>query len=503
MKIFSREQIREADRLTIERQDISSTELMERAGRRIFEWLKIHTDLGERPVHIITGTGNNGGDGLVVGRYMLEMGLEPHVWIVAYSDKRSEDFKINLERFKSSGGGVTELTPDKAIPDWPSGSLFIDAVFGTGLNRPPADWIAKLFKRINDTQGVKVAIDIPSGLYMDRVPESGEFIFHADHTLSFQVAKLVFLLPQTGDFAGKWTVLDIGLDRDFIENQPVVYRLTGHNEVSGMIKERDHFSHKGDYGHVLLVGGSLGKMGAVVMSGKAALRAGSGLVSLFVPSAGNSIVQTALPEAMAIFDDHAEKITNIDFNMHPTIIGMGPGMGTDKATLGAFRNFLENHSKPMVLDADALNLLAENNSMINLLPKGSVLTPHPGELKRLIGEWKDDFDKLAKVKTYCLTHSLILVVKGAYTLITDGQRSRFNIIGNAGMATGGSGDVLTGVICALISQGLPAFDAATAGVYLHGLAGDLAKEKHGEQAMIATDIIACLGAAYKKLKSPL
>lgn len=498
MKIFSLNQLRLADKYTIQRQNISSDDLMERAGKEAFGW--IHRQLGDSKVriHIFCGVGNNGGDGLVIARHLLESGYKVSVYVVNFSDNRSEDFLTNFDRIKNIKVWPGLITESNAFPEILSNEIVVDAIFGIGLNRPPLPWVAKLIHHINECEAFVLSIDIPSGLFMDQVT-AGDVVIEADYTLSFQFPKLVFMFPETGIYSKYWQVIDIGLDRDFIEKEKPLAVFFDKFEALRRYRPRDKFSHKGTFGHVLIVGGSYGKIGAVLMCGEASLHAGAGLVTVFTPKCGYQIIQTSFPEAMVISDDHYDHIQHIHYDMEAAVIGIGPGMGTHESTVKAFSNFIKQNTRPLVIDADGLNILSQHKELLNFLKGKAILTPHPKELERLIGSWKDDFDKLDKMKDFSKEYQIVLLVKGAHTLIVSNEEVYVNSTGNPGMATGGSGDVLTGIISGLVAQGYSLVDAAALGVYLHGRAGDLAVLRSGVEALTATDIIDFTGDAFLDL----
>lgn len=500
MKIFSAEQIYQADKLTIERQNISSTDLMERAGKQVFNWMHLRMQGIQVPIHIFCGIGNNGGDGLVLARHLILDGYNVNIYIVNYSDKRSKDFLINYDNIKN----ITKKWPRvlsgaENLPHIKPDDIIVDAVFGIGLNRPIADWVKTLFQHFKASKAFTLSIDIPSGLHTDKVPTLENDVVWAGYTLSFASPKLVFFLPETAKFTEHWEVLDIGLDNDFLLTTPTEVDLIGKPEVLSMYMPRDRFSHKGQQGHSLIIGGSYGKIGSVVLASKAALSAGAGLVTSYIPKCGYTVLQSAFPEAMVITDEDNHVISNITFDVKPTVIGLGIGMGTDEKTLQAFESFLKLNKTPLVIDADGINMLSKNPELINLLPKDTVLTPHPKELERLIGKWKNDFDKLEKTKAFSKEHQLILVIKGANTITVYHDKLYVNTSGNPGMATAGTGDVLTGIITGLISQGYNPLIATIFGVYLHGKSADIAVKKYGYQSLIASHIIEYLGAAYLDL----
>jgi len=504
MKIFSKEQIYEGDKITTERQNISSTELMERAGTQLFNWINLRLQGAQVPIHIFCGIGNNGGDGLVLARHLILDGYNVLTYIVNYSDKRSKDFLINYDHIKK----VTKQWPvllnnadefPKIKPD----DIIVDAVFGIGLNRPVADWVKELFVHFRASKAFTISIDMPSGLQTNAPVSDENSVVWATYTLSFASPKLVFFLPNTAKFTSNWEVLDIGLDSRFLSETNTDYNLIGKYEVIPIYIPREKFSHKGQFGHSLIVGGSYGKIGAPILASKAALSAGAGLVTAFVPKCGYNAMQSSFPEAMVITDDFEDHITNINFDIKPTVIAFGVGVGTNHETKTAFENFLKTNKTPLVIDADGINILASNKNLLKLLPNNTVLTPHPKELERLIGSWKDDFDKLKKAKQFSKDNKIILIIKGANTITVCDNKCYINTSGNPGLSTAGSGDVLTGIITGLISQGYNALSASVFGVYLHGKSADIAVEDYGYQSLISSHIIEYLGAAYLDLfKTP-
>lgn len=500
MKIFSLNQIRQADEFTIDRQNISSELLMERAGKVAFEWIQSQLGDSKVGIHVFCGVGNNGGDGLVIARYLLQSGYSVNIHVVNFSDQRSEDFLTNFDRIKEINIWPKLLNENSDLPEIPANDIVIDAIFGIGFNRPNVDWIAKLINHINQSKSFVLSIDIPSGVYMEKATQEGEAIY-ADYTLSFQFPKLIFSLPSTGKYTRYWQVLNIGLDAEFIQNQKPLAEYVGKFEALKRYRPRDKYSHKGTFGHALIIGGSYGKIGAVLMCSEASLHAGAGLVSVFAPQCGYQIIQSSLPEAMVITDSHQKHIQHIHFDVDPSVIGIGPGMGTHPNTVAAFSTFLKQNDKPLVIDADGLNILAKNHELLQFIKGKAVLTPHPKELERLIGPWEDDFEKLDKMKAFSKEYQVILLVKGAHTITVFQDQMFVNSTGNPGMATAGSGDVLTGLISGLIAQGYSLLAATVLGVYIHGLAGDLAAQRSSIEALTATDIIDFIGDAFMDLIS--
>ena len=502
MKIFSTKQFYEADAITVKNQEILPDDLMERAGTQIFNWLHRQMEGAQVPIHIFCGIGNNGGDGLVVGRLLIEHGYNVFVYIANFTDKRSKDFLTNYGRIKHVSKEWPKLmTSENDFPEIQTDDIIIDGLFGIGLNRPPEGWVKLLIKYINESKAFTLAIDIPSGLYSDKATEDFDAVIRANNTLSFQAPKLSFFLPETAYFVPYFEVLDIGLDPEYLNNTKPLAQTIGKFDVQQLYKPRSKFTHKNDFGHVLMVGGSYGKLGATLLASKAVLRMGAGLVTAFVPKCGYSIFQTALPEAMVITDVEEEYITSISSEFIPDAIGIGTGMGKNPKTIQALKDLLLETKSPLIIDADAINCIALDKELLKLIPINSILTPHPGELKRLIGAWKNDFDKLTKVKKFSKKYKVILLIKGAFSITVKSDKVYINTSGNPGMATAGSGDVLTGMISGLVSQGYEPLFATLVAVYLHGISGDIYAAEHGFEAMLASDIVEGISKAYVALLS--
>ncbi len=500
MKIFSKEQIYKGDKLTTEKQSISSTDLMERAGTQIFNWMHARMQGAQVPIHVFCGIGNNGGDGLVVARHLVTHGYNVNTYVINCSDKRSKDFLINYDRIKNvTKKWPTLLNCTNDFPEMHRDDIIVDSVFGIGLNRPVDDWVKRLFMHFRASKAFTLAVDIPSGLHTDEAVEDEDAVVWAGFTLSFASPKFVFFLPETAKYTVQWEVMDIGLAQEFLLTTETEVELIGKHEVLPNYIPREKFSHKGQFGHALIIGGSYGKIGAVTLASRAALSAGAGLVSAYIPKCGYHALQSSFPEAMVITDTDEEKITSIKFDMEPTVIGFGIGAGTDKKTASAFGTFLKTNKAPLVIDADGINILSKKKTLLKLLPEQTVLTPHPKELERLIGTWKNDFDKLKKVKAFSKKYKVIIIIKGANSITVFDDKLYVNSTGNSGLSTAGSGDVLTGIITGLISQGYNSLVAAIFGVYLHGKSADIAVEDFGYQSLIASHIIDYLGEAYLDL----
>lgn len=495
LKILSTNQIRELDAYTIKHRPIASIDLMENACHAIFTWISEHYPPNFR-VGVVCGTGNNGGDGLGVGRLLSDSGYPVSAWVVKGSVPESADFKINLERL--SGKVALSYITDKVEPQTFSNvDILLDGLFGSGLSRPAEGIYAAVISQINETSAEKIAIDIPSGLMADK-PSEGEIV-KADYTLSFQVPKLAFFFPQHHQFIGTWCLLDIGLHKDYLKQIETSYFYFVKKDVGRILKSRTKFDHKGKFGHALLVAGGYGKMGAAVLASRAALRSGLGLLTTHIPKCGYNIMQSSVPEAMTITDLHEMHLTSAPPVDNYSVVGIGPGLGQERETVQAFRKLLETTQVPMVIDADALNILAANRELLQLVPAGSILTPHPKEFERIAGPWKNDFARLEKQKQLSKDLKSVVVLKGAYTSIAspDG-RVFFNSSGNPGMAKGGSGDVLTGILTGLLAQPYEALEAAQLGVFLHGYAGDLGAYEKGFNSLTASDIVDFLPDAFKR-----
>ena len=499
MKILSSDQMRLADEATIRNTPIASIDLMERAGQECVRGILREKPPADTEFLILCGVGNNGGDGLVIARLLANAGFKVRCFVLEFSKTHSADFDINLERLRDAGLEAVSIRDEQGIPGFQEGFWIIDSIFGTGLNRPPEGMAREVIKRVNASGARVISIDFPSGLFSHAPVEDDEAVIRASLTLTFQQPKLAFLLPMNADLVGRWELLDIGLDRDFIDSIADCHELVDSSFAGKLLRVRGRFSHKGSYGHSLLIGGSYGKVGAMILASKAALRAGSGLVSAYIPKCGYTALQTANPEVMTEVDDEFY-IQFFNFRTRPTSIGIGPGLGTHLKTKKGFVEFLRGQTRPLVLDADALNIISEHDEIKELIPPRSILTPHPGEFERLAGAWKDDFEKLKKQQDFAQKHDCILVLKGAYTSIANGGQLYFNGSGNPALATAGSGDVLTGMLTGLLAQGYSSLEASLLGVYLHGRSADIATgSEESRESFIASDILRFLGRAIKDL----
>ncbi|MDY0077881.1 MAG: NAD(P)H-hydrate dehydratase [Bacteroidales bacterium] len=501
MKILSVEQIRLADAFTIEHEPILSVDLMERAATKLFEWMRKRLQ-PQSEVLIFAGTGNNGGDGLALARLLIENGFKVTTSLIRYSEKLSSDCEINYDRLRDIAGSQLEDVYQQAdLPEVKAGTILVDALFGSGLNRSVSGLAKAAIDLINSEKNVVISIDIPSGLYADKaIDPKRDTVVEADYTVSFQFPKLSFLWPENDRFVGRWEVVDIGLDSRYVQGVQTPFSMLEKSTVNRFLLKRAKFSHKGSFGHALLIAGSVGKAGAAILAAKSCLISGAGLLHVHLPEKAQIAMQVAFPEAMISRDPDQNHFSKLPDLKPFSIVAAGPGMGTHEDTAKALKLLIQHTTLPLVLDADALNILAENKTWLAFLPKNSILTPHPGEFKRLAGSWTDSFERLELQRQLSLKFGLIVVLKGAHTCISfpDGQ-CVFNTTGNPGMATAGSGDVLTGMITGLLAQQYSPAQAAMLGVYLHGLAGDLAAGKLGMESVIASDIISNISEAFKAL----
>ena len=497
VKIFSVKQVKEADRITILNEPVNSIDLMERAALKCVEWIGKNIP-NTFQVTIFCGPGNNGGDGLAIARLLLLSGYQLSVFVIRGAENYSPDYLINEQRLQKINKQVLQdVFSVNDLPVLQKNSLVIDAIFGVGLSKPVSGLFSACIRHINQNGVNIVAIDMPSGLLADSFSSPETPIIEATYTLSFQFPKLAFLFPENEKYVGDWHILDIGLDKHFIGNEPVNNYLITKELVYSLVKPRKKFSHKGTFGHALLVSGSYGKMGAAVLTTQSCLRSGVGLVTVHVPKCGYTILQSSTPEAMVSVDENEEWIqSNISTDKFSSV-GMGPGIGQEMVTQVALKYLLSVCQLPLVMDADALNILAKNKEWLNDMPANSVLTPHVKEFERMAGTTSHDFERHQLQLQFSKKYQLWVILKGAHTCITSPTgESFFNTTGNPGMAKAGSGDILTGLLTGLLAQGYPSRDACMISVFVHGLAGDLAKADLGEWGMTAADLIRYLPKAF-------
>ncbi len=498
LKILSATQIREADACTIANEPISSVELMERAAQKCHDWLQ-QKFTKQYEFLVFCGKGNNGGDGLAIARMLLANNYQVKVVLLAPQNELSVDCRKNYDQMAARySTALLEFTEISKLNPLKKNTIILDAIFGTGLSKPIEGQNLAVIEWINSSAAIVVSIDIPSGMFADLNAISTQTpCVRADYTLTFQFPKFSFLFPQSGNSVGEMIVLDIGLDASFIQNATTSYFYTEQGDCENLLHKRSPFSHKGNFGHALIVAGSEGKVGAAVLSTHACLRSGAGLVSTLLPTAEKNVLQASLPEAMLFSGEDFDKPTAL---AKFSSIGIGPGIGLSEAAAKRVKHLIQNYPAPIVFDADAITILAENKTWLGFLSKYTVFTPHLKELERLVGKAENDFHRLELAKSFATKYATHLIIKGKYSCIVcpDGN-CYFNSTGNAGMAKGGSGDVLTGILTSLLAQGYPVKEACILGVYIHGKAGDIAASLFSETAMIAGDIIDCLPETFKQL----
>jgi hydroxyethylthiazole kinase-like uncharacterized protein yjeF len=500
MKILPVELIREADKYTIANEPIDSVDLMERAANSCIDWITEKYG-NSAELCIFCGCGNNGGDGLAIARLWQLKGNVVSVFVLNHSKRRSLDFETNYKRLKEIQFPINEINTIEEFPNIDENIIIVDSILGSGLNNPLDGLIKDIVFKINSLKNQKIAIDIPTGLFADKANNQEDVIFKSDFTLSFELPKLAFLFPMNYQFVGNWVLLPINLKKVFINTLKVDNYLISNDLIKIVYKSRLKYAHKGNYGHALIIAGSYGKTGSAVLAAKACLRTGVGLLTVHCPSSAYNILQQSVPEAM--FDSDLDKFiftASNEFEKYD-VIGIGPGLGLAKITQNAFFELIKNYNKPMLIDADAINILSINKSYIKYLPENSILTPHFKEFERLTHKVENDFERNDLQREFSIKNKVYIVLKGANTAITTPQGDCFfNNNGNPGMATAGSGDVLSGIITSLLSQSYNSFEACVLGVFLHGLAGDIYKSIISEESLIASDLIDNLGKAFSRIK---
>lgn len=499
MKIFSATQLKKWDAYTIAHEPIAAIDLMERAATLCVNWLETNQFL-QKNILLFCGKGNNGGDGLAIARLLVQQKIKVSIYLIGSDKEGTAEFKTNLKKLETSTFNIYSISSTEKFPEISPEAVVIDALFGTGLNKPLTDLNASLINHINNSGAAIIAIDIPSGLFAD-VSSTTNTVIKATHTLTFQQYKLAFLVAENEKYYGNVHALNIGLHKQFEIEEESIFNLTDRSLIKSIYKKRKKFSHKGTYGHAALIAGSYGMMGAAVLSAKACLRSGAGKLTCFIPECGYTIMQIALPEAMCRVNGikYIESVTDIDtFNA----IGIGPGMGLQPSHVELLKSIFQSTKKPLLIDADALNILSEHNDLLKLIPALSIITPHPKEFERLFGKVNNDFERLSLALQKSKEFNIYIALKGHNSFIScpDGK-GYFNSTGNAGMATAGSGDVLSGIITGLLAQSYPSLETCLLSVYLHGLAGDIAAEKLSEEALLASDIICNLGLAFNQLNT--
>ncbi|MHC1708070.1 MAG: NAD(P)H-hydrate dehydratase [Bacteroidales bacterium] len=497
-KVLSIEQIRQADAFTIAQEPIASADLMERAATGCYHWIKEHV-FSDQKIAVFCGQGNNGGDGLVIARLFANDNIPVDVFYVEHSLKPSDDFLLNLhrlrEQYKATIHCLNEGSHTFLVQP---NTLIIDALLGSGITKPTQGVLAEIIDKINGSGCYVVSVDIPSGLFCDQPNDTAYgAIINANITLTFEVPKLAFFWPENDQYVGEWDIVKIGLHPEFLQHEQTTHFLLERNDIFNLLHPRKKFAHKGNYGHGLLISGSYGKMGAAVLGARAALRSGAGLLTVHLPGKGCSILQSAVPEAMVSIDASDQTLSCIPKLDNYNAIAIGPGIGTGNETARTLKLLIQESKVPLIIDADAINILSENKTWLSFLPPLSILTPHFKEFERLTAKAGNSFERNRLQREFSIKYNVYIVLKGAYTCISypDGY-CYFNPTGNPGMATGGSGDVLTGIILGFLAQGYTPGESVVCATYLHGLAGDIAATIKGQTSMIAGDIVDNLPAAF-------
>ncbi|MBK9637231.1 MAG: NAD(P)H-hydrate dehydratase [Bacteroidetes bacterium] len=501
IKVFSSQQIKQADEATLRHKNISELQLMEHAAECCTSWILENYAPGFS-FAIFCGKGNNGGDGLAIARQLFSRGKNIDVYLVEETGKETNCFTENLKAWKSINGSSTiSISNNKQVPEFKDSTIIIDALFGIGLNRPIESPVAEIIQEINSSPCKIISIDVPSGLFCDKATVELKNVIAARHTLTFSYAKQAFFYPEYAHLTGNIEILDIHLDKKFEKDTAAVAQLPTDAIINSMLGSRPSFGHKGTFGHALLLVGSTGKSGAALLATQSCLRSGVGLVTVRTPKDCVLPIQVAAPEAMCNADEHSHFLTDIVKPEGYSAIGLGPGIGMDHQTGNVVKRLIQDYKSAMVLDADALNHLSDNPTWLNFLPAECILTPHLGEFNRLAGKIADPFERTKKQIEIAKKYNCYILLKGKYSALAcpDGQLF-FNPTGNHGMAKGGSGDVLTGLITGLLAQGLSPLKAALCGAYLHGLAGDYCAQKTHPNSMTSGDIISFFADAFRAVK---
>ncbi|MBC7555722.1 MAG: NAD(P)H-hydrate dehydratase [Chryseobacterium sp.] len=499
MKLFTSKQILELEKKTLIEDKITSLELMERAAEKFAKTIIADYRKSEN-IYIFCGNGNNGGDGFASARLLHYEFFNIKVFIDLKNQKYSESAEFNLNRIKKNSG--IEIYDFSEIKNFKiqKKDIIVDALFGIGLNRKLSGKSEELIDILNEIDSVKVSVDIPSGLLSDEITPDNFTVFKADKTFSFQFWKKAFLYPETGKYCGDIKILDIGISKSWIEKESIHYHVIDEDLIKSIYKKRDDFSNKGDFGNSVIIAGSYGKIGAAVLATKAAMRSGSGLTFAISPECGYAVLQSTAPEAMFIKGgENFIDTINLPKN---AVCGIGPGLGTGNETIKSVLNFLKSCINPLIIDADALNILSKNKSEFKSIPENSIITPHPKEFERLFGKTQNSFERTDLGLKMAKKFKIVIVLKDHHTQIITPQNEVFyNITGNSGMAKGGSGDTLTGILTSLLSQSYEPKNTAIFGVWLHGKAGDFAAHSNSKEAMLPADLVNNIGKVFQYLNT--
>lgn len=503
MKLLSVEQIRQVDSATIELEPIASHDLMERAAMACVKRL-VKLAVPDEHILVICGKGNNGGDGLAICRLLNDLGYDCKALVIDYTTTWSTDAEINFRKLNDKHPGkVIEVRNMEAFKIFcKDDALVVDALLGTGINKAAEGFLAEVIETLNQQFKRIISIDVPSGLFTDKSSADNKYIIHSSLTLTFQFPKLAYLMAQNKLAVPEFEILNIGLHNKAIASQKTTHYYLTKELISSLLKQRSKFSHKGLYGHALLLAGSKGKSGAAIISAKAAMRSGLGLLTVHSTAQTIQALLHHVPECMSSEDTNTDCITELDKPEQYDAIAIGPGIGTAEDTQLVLKKLLQYYSGKLVIDADGLNILSENKTWLTFLPPNTILTPHPKEFERLCGKTYDDFERIETLRQFAIKYGCIVVLKGAHSAIAmpDGNVF-FNSSGNAGMAKAGSGDGLTGIILGLLSRGYNAPQAALIGTFIHGYAADMLLKKKSMESILISDVIDQLAKAFKKLEA--
>jgi hydroxyethylthiazole kinase-like uncharacterized protein yjeF len=471
LPLLTASQIREADAYTIAHEPTSSVDLMERASKAFVNWFINHFPDKGQSIAVYCGTGNNSGDGLAIARLLFEHGYTyVNVTIARFSTHSSEDFNVNLARLELLPITVTELSAGYELINETS-EILIDALLGSGLNKPLEDDYKRLVDELNNLRKNVVAVDVPTGFYTDGEVNGNHTVLKAELVITFQQPKINFLLPESGSVIKCWEAVNIGLNDEFIKSLQSPYQLVKEDDIKAMLKPRARFSHKGTFGHALIIAGQAKTMGAALLCSSACVYAGAGLTTACIPQSGLTALNNYQAEVMAIVRQEYEQ-PDLELEKY-SVVALGPGLGTNEDALTLLKNVLDGYDKPVVIDADGLNLLAAHPKLLCDLSAGSIISPHMKEFDRLFGEHSSWWQRLQTLRVKAQELQICIVLKNSYTITaTPEGMLYFNSTSNSAMAVGGMGDVLTGIITALLAQNYTPEQACLMGVYLHGKAGD-------------------------------
>lgn len=465
------DQIRRADAYTIRHEPVSSVDLMERASGVFVDRFMLHYPDKQQTISVYCGTGNNGGDGLAIARLLSEQGYHwISVIIARFGKKTTADFDTNFKRLKKTGIAYKEILPGADLPEEKS-AILIDALLGSGLNKPLSGDFARLVKQLNSLNKTVVAVDAPTGLFTEGEIPADAIVLKTDLVITFQQPKISFLLPESGPYIKKWEIVDIGLDKGFINSLHSPYQFVEEADIRKMLKPRPRFSNKGTFGHALIIAGKPETMGAALLCSTACAYTGAGLTTACIPESGLVALNTSQSEIMAIVRS-GKKLPKISWDKF-SAVGIGPGLGKDEEGKTLIVALFKNYQKPIVIDADALNILSAEHKLLKNIPPQSIITPHMKEFDRLFGEHASWWQRIQTGLKKAAEHQIYIVLKNDYTItMTPNGKAFFNCTSNAAMASGGMGDVLTGVITSLLAQKYSPEQACIIGVYIHGKAGD-------------------------------